>query len=31
MRSTARELIVAQQMTGGAPAQETTSEIIVKT
>lgn len=30
MRSTARELIVAQQMTGGAPAQETTSEIIVK-
>ncbi len=31
LRSTARELIVAQQMTGGAPAQETTSEIIVKT
>jgi len=31
MRSTARELIIAQQMTGGAPAQETTSEIIVKT
>lgn len=30
LRSTARELIVAQQMTGGAPAQETTSEIIVK-
>src|SRR5450432_114239 len=31
LRSTARELIIAQQMTGGAPAQETTSEIIVKT
>ena len=31
LRSTARELIVAQQMTGGTPAQETTSEIIVKT
>ncbi len=31
LRSTARELIVAQQMSGGTPAQETTSEIIVKT
>jgi MFS family permease len=30
LRSTARELIVAQQMQGGTPAQETSAEVIIK-
>jgi hypothetical protein len=31
IRSAAREMIVAQQMAGGAPAQEMTGRVITKT